>query len=58
MLLLLAQNDDITSEISDSSKITKIEFDGNHLINESDIVKPNIYEYQDYKIDVQFKEFE
>ena len=34
-----AQTDDITSEISDSSKITKIEFDGNHLINESDIVK-------------------
>ena len=34
-----AQNEDITSEISDSSKITKIEFDGNHLINESDIVK-------------------
>ena len=34
-----AENEDITSEISDSSKITKIEFDGNHLINESDIVK-------------------
>lgn len=30
---------DITTEISDGSKITKIEFDGNHLINESDIVK-------------------
>lgn len=27
------------SEITDSSKITKIEFEGNHLIQESDIVK-------------------
>ncbi len=27
------------SEISDDSKITKIEFEGNHLINDSDIVK-------------------
>lgn len=34
-----AVDEEITSEISDSSKITKIEFDGNHLINESDIVK-------------------
>ncbi len=29
---------DIISEISDSSKITKIEFEGNHLINSSDII--------------------
>ena len=31
--------DDVTSEIGENSKITKIEFEGNHLINESDIVK-------------------
>lgn len=31
--------DEINTEISEGSKITKIEFDGNHLINESDIVK-------------------
>lgn len=31
--------DDITADISDTSKITKIEFEGNHLINDSDIVK-------------------
>ncbi len=30
---------DINSEISETSKITKIEFEGNHLINDSDIVK-------------------
>lgn len=30
---------DSTSDLSDESKITKIEFEGNHLINESDIVK-------------------
>ncbi len=34
-----AENTDILSEISDTSKITKIEFEGNHLINDSDIVK-------------------
>ncbi len=34
-----AASDDISSEISDNSKITKIEFEGNHLINSSDIVK-------------------
>lgn len=32
------QESDI-AEISDDSKITKIEFEGNHLINDSDIVK-------------------
>jgi outer membrane protein insertion porin family len=31
--------EDVTSEIGENSKITKIEFEGNHLINESDIVK-------------------
>lgn len=31
--------DDVTSDIGENSKITKIEFEGNHLINESDIVK-------------------
>ena len=36
---VLAVEDDITTDISDSSKITKIEFEGNHLINDSDIVK-------------------
>ena len=35
----MAVEDDITTDISDSSKITKIEFEGNHLINDSDIVK-------------------
>ena len=34
-----AAQEDINSEISDNSKITKIEFEGNHLINSSDIVK-------------------
>ncbi len=29
---------DITSDIADSSKITKIEFEGNHLINDEDIL--------------------
>lgn len=45
-LIIMAQNvsfaiedDDTLSDISDNSKITKIEFEGNHLINESDIVK-------------------
>ena len=28
-----------TVDISESSKITKIEFEGNHLVNDSDIVK-------------------
>ncbi len=36
---VFAAPEDITSEISDGSKITKIEFEGNHLINSSDIVK-------------------
>lgn len=36
---VFASQEDITSEISDNSKITKIEFEGNHLINSSDIVK-------------------
>ena len=31
--------EDISSEISDSSKITKIEFEGNHLVNSDDILK-------------------
>ena len=34
-----AAQENINSEISDNSKITKIEFEGNHLINSSDIVK-------------------
>ncbi len=33
------EQNDLTSDISDTSKITKIEFEGNHLINDSDIVK-------------------
>ena len=37
--MVFAAPDDINSEISDNSKITKIEFEGNHLINSSDIVK-------------------
>ncbi len=37
--IIYAAADDIQSEISDSSKISKIEFEGNHLIKESDIVK-------------------
>ncbi len=36
---VFAAPEDITSEISEGSKITKIEFEGNHLINSSDIVK-------------------
>ena len=36
---VFASQEDINTEISDSSKITKIEFEGNHLINSSDIVK-------------------
>ena len=31
--------EDIPSEISEGSKITKIEFEGNHLVQDSDIVK-------------------
>ncbi len=34
-----AENEDVITDISDNSKITKIEFEGNHLINDSDIVK-------------------
>ncbi len=33
------EEESITSEISEGSKITQIEFEGNHLINDSDIVK-------------------
>ncbi len=33
-----AAQDDITSDISDNSKITKIEFEGNHLISSEDIL--------------------
>ncbi len=36
---VFSAENDILSEISDTSKITKIEFEGNHLINDSDIVK-------------------
>lgn len=36
---VFAVQEDIASDISDGSKITKIEFEGNHLINSSDIVK-------------------
>ena len=44
-MLMMAQGasfaieDDTISEISDNSKITKIEFEGNHLINDSDIMR-------------------
>ena len=31
--------EDVVSEISEGSKITKIEFEGNHLVQDSDIVK-------------------
>ena len=34
----IAAQEDITSEISDSAKITKIEFEGNHLVNSEDII--------------------
>ncbi len=34
-----AVQDDITSDISDNSKITKIEFEGNHLVDDADIIK-------------------
>ncbi len=34
-----AAEDDAITDISDDSRITKIEFEGNHLINDSDIVK-------------------
>lgn len=34
-----AAQDDSAADITDDSKITKIEFEGNHLINDSDIVK-------------------
>ncbi len=37
--IVFAAPEDINTEISDNSKITKIEFEGNHLINSSDIVK-------------------
>ncbi len=34
-----ASSDDIASDISDNSKITKIEFEGNHLVDDADIIK-------------------
>ncbi len=37
--LAYAENSNVITDISDNSKITKIEFEGNHLINDSDIVK-------------------
>ncbi len=39
MICFGAEEDLTLKDISDSSKITKIEFEGNHLINDSDIVK-------------------
>ena len=39
MHLVSYSADNTISEINEGSKITKIEFDGNHLINDSDIVK-------------------
>jgi outer membrane protein insertion porin family len=36
---VFSAQEDVNSAISDSSKITQIEFEGNHLINSSDIIK-------------------
>lgn len=38
-MIVHATEDSVISDISDNSKITKIEFEGNHLINDSDIVR-------------------
>ena len=35
----VAAERDVVSEISEGSKITKIEFEGNHLVKDSDIVR-------------------
>ena len=37
--ICFAEDENVLTDISDDSKITKIEFEGNHLINDSDIVK-------------------
>ena len=58
LLLKEEQNYSSNSEIDEDHIIFteyKYQYD---VLNEQDIAKPDIYEYQDYKIDVQFKEFE
>ena len=37
--MAFAEADNVISEINEGSKITKIEFEGNHLVQDSDIIK-------------------